>query len=289
MTVPKEKPVKLVVEGPNGGYLYPFQAQDTSPYGYSRGEDFTSAPFFTHLVETAGLTEKQGKFYCTPGFDLQRTIATLNAPAVEVGGPTKDGYEVLRGIEFTQKPIITNRLGTKNNMLLETDQYGTRWIEGKAVDSIQPADYAERDTLVDTRSFAFVDNSLGVVLSKSLFSVAHDMDQNLSSKASMQMRELAEKGFHTLDASLPLAKLEQSTEAQLNPRIGLLIGAKRALKTSGLVVIGETDLHEIEFAIRMGFHLRMVSADVSPMLEVVGKELVTVEGVYRIKEVVFQK
>jgi hypothetical protein len=54
------------------------------------------------------LTQRVGDVFIAPDFDLQQTVAALNKPALEVGGPTDDGFETLDGISLPMRPLVSN-------------------------------------------------------------------------------------------------------------------------------------------------------------------------------------
>lgn len=180
------------------------------------------------------LHDRRGDLLIDNEFDLQTTINTLNAPALEVGGPTQDGFEVFEGISFPKKILISN---------LEPMTDKELHLRGISRED------ARLDLAADTRSLPFANESLGIVM-------AHGMTKH--SEAVLSLEKYKQNGEKIL-AKLAVKGAIDSDEFQEekeSSRIGLLLESWRTLKEDGLLVLGSPDEQDLRLANALGFKLR---------------------------------
>ena len=180
------------------------------------------------------LSERQGDVFVEGGFDLQRTIEVLDAPVLEVGGPSQHGFEVFKSVAFSSKPLISN-IASFSDEELRVRQLSR--------------DDVRLDLEVDARALPFMNESLGVVM-------AHGLTKHSEEFSSLDMYEQNSKQALAKLAAKASIEMDAFANEKESSRVGLLFEAWRTLKEGGLLVLGSPTEHDMRIAMELGFRLR---------------------------------
>jgi hypothetical protein len=123
-----------------------------------------------------------------PDLDLQRIVAGLQKPFVEIGGPTEDGFYFLDGLDLNTEPIITNITDNPLPYAKNAKQLAAKVKE-----------------ILDARAMPYEDGSIGIFLMSGM-SITSDWYVELPED------EYAKVGSR-VDKEFDIAKLEMDQVA----------------------------------------------------------------------------
>lgn len=201
--------------------------------------------------------------YRKDGFDIQTAMDAIDAPVLEIGGPSYNfGYVTLDDKKMPSKPFNMNIEGS------------WRGLEGS--DSVGVDDYKKIDALADSRAMPVADESVGMVL------VAHmtKMDQTAvrSIPDHAKKREMIINIYADALGAIALGQTDALKQTD-SPRIGAIIEAARVLKQDGLFVLRGLAPEDVAIAESQGLELVMHTPRMADTPDGTGGEIT--EAVFR--------
>lgn len=179
----------------------------------------------------------------------QEAIAHTTGPAVEIGGPTSNGFVALDDLEFPHGLIVTNR-------------YTSLLAEGEQVDA-----------MADVRHLPFSDGSLGCIITNALTRVPEEIAQSRDVDFS-RFGKTHWQDMNNFDLLLTPDHNERTSEAiervglwanqdvtDFSLRIALAKEARRTLEPGGVLITGEISEAERRLFNELGFELATDSID----------------------------
>lgn len=226
------------------------------------GYPMLGSPYnFTHTRTDSGQA-----YFEHPSVDVRALIETASKdPVVEIAGPSEDGYMYLKDAYLSSRPIITNIASSQ-----------TFSGPGK-VEELTDYDKEKIDIMLDGGRMPFADRSLGMILASCL----PILDMYNPTLFHHFSREAASRVLHRAASKIALGE-DASPEAELSPRVGLWLEAKRVLKDGGIFIYTGVHRHEVAMATALGFSVvahspldfEQFSDEKAPHLESVPREIV---------------
>ena len=238
----------LIKPNADNRYPYPFTSSLSWDYGSDREKIISKqldlinkSPISENL-----LREPVGNFFKARGFDLQSTIDQVKGTALEIAGPTSDGFDVLKGITFPERPIITN--------------IGSATRPGIGFESLTKLDKHAVDILADGTMLPLADRSIGVLL----ISCVNILDlEGLNIDNSMPNERLLSY-YGEVYGSI-IRKVEEGVKpkdilsdasCRHFTRPLILLEATRVLKPGGIIIFKGPRLSDVELALSLGFEIK---------------------------------
>lgn len=179
--------------------------------------------YFNYPYESSILTRSESCDHKNASEIINECLQKTTGLALEIGGPTEMGYELLKGVNFPNKLVISNAYP-------------------------ENGDYLAMDI---TENLPFENESLGCVISSGLPVVdllnpirdAHEVKL-----AVRVLNSLAERIGNGDDAAL-----DELANTNISPRVSLINEASRLLEDGGLLIIKSLLNSELKIINQLGF------------------------------------
>ncbi len=196
--------------------------------------------------------QDDGNYY-KPGFDTFKAIWAAGGPVLEIGGPTGDGYALLLG-PFPAKPVVTNRDFrvlyniTSGRRLSETPDDLQGLVNYDDVPETIDPEELSLHAMANVHNLRLSDGSVGMILCSAMNSYDSASGLDVEGQAD-KLPQLIKSAITMSDEDL----LDSLREA--SPLLETLVQARRVLKPSGLLVMGNVENQFLEVAQLLGFEL----------------------------------
>lgn len=179
--------------------------------------------YFNYPYESSIVTQSESFNYKNTSVIINECLQKTTGLALEIGGPTETGYELLKGVSFPNKLVISNAYPENGDYL----------------------------TMDITEKIPFDDKSLGCVVSSCLpvVDLLNPIRDAREIKVVVRELDLLAERIKSGD----YAALNELINTNISPRISLINESSRLLEDGGLLIVKSLLNSELKIIDHLGF------------------------------------
>lgn len=231
-------------------FIVPGSIPGTFRYPYESTRDARMAQQHSELAKKrtspydleACVLPDGSSYFQAPHTNITEVISSMSDVVVEVGGPTETGYISLNSIDLKGRPIITN-VGT---------------VFGLPGDPLTAEEKLMMGAMADARRLPLRSGSVGLLLGAHIPKTAlTESGLGYHGRLGEDSKEIVRHAYESAIKKVVYSngRANLASEMHASPRIGLLVEAKRILRSKGVFVMRGVEHRDIALADVLGFDI----------------------------------